>query len=275
MGDTVNTAQRIQSNAPKSCIYVSDAVYKETQNDIEYSESTAISVKNKENPIICYMPLSIKNPLSSSKEQIPMVGRHDCLMELNNILENSKYNVTCVTGITGPAGIGKSTLVEGFLSLIKEDLKIIKTECNPEWTNSPYSLISMLLMGIMNINAVESVIVKQSRIISYISFILSKYDEETVKRNYQFISFLMGMEVDKETRDIISSMDTKSIYREITNQLILLFHEFENRFRTLILIEDIHWADSKSVSLLKEIWTNNAYQTRTVKIYTYIPPEMH
>jgi len=269
MGDTVNTAQRIQSYAPKSCIYVSDAVYKETQNDIDYSESTTISVKNKENPIVCYMPLSIKNPLSSSKEQVPMVGRHDCLMELSNILENSKFNVTCVTGVIGPAGIGKSTLVEGFLSLIKDDLKIIKTECNPEWTNSPYSLISMLLMGIMNINAVESVIVKQSRIISYISFILSNYDEETVKRNYQFISFLMGLEVDKETRDIISSMDTKSIYREITNQLILLFHEFENRFRTLILIEDIHWGDSKSVSLLKDIWTSCLSNKNGKNLYIY------
>lgn len=269
MGDTVNTAQRIQSSAPKSCVYVSDAVYKETQNDIEYSEPTAISVKNKENPIICYIPLSIKNSLSSSKEQVPMVGRHDCLMELSNILESSKSNASCVTGVIGPAGIGKSTLVEGFLSLIKDDLKVIKTECNPEWTNSPYSLISMLLMNIMNINVGESLIVKQSRIISYISFLLYKQDEEAIKRNYQFISFLMGLEVDKETRDIMSSMDTKSIYIEITNQLILLFHEFENRFRTLILIEDIHWADSKSVSLLKDIWISCISNKNGKNLYIY------
>lgn len=269
MGDTVNTAQRIQSSAPKSFIYVSDAVYKETQNDIEYSEPTAISVKNKENPIICYTPLSIKNSLSSSKEQVPMVGRHDCLMELSNILESTRSNASCVTGVIGPAGIGKSTLVEGFLSLSKDDLKIIKTECNPEWTNSPYSLISMLLMNIMNINVGESLIVKQSRIISYISFLLSKQDEEAIKRNYQFISFLMGLEVDKETRDIISSMDTKSIYIEITNQLILFFHEFENRFRTLILIEDIHWADSKSVALLKNIWMSCISSNNGKNLYIY------
>lgn len=269
MGDTVNTAQRIQSSTPKSCIYVSDAVYKETQNDIEYSEPIAFSVKNKENPIVCYIPLRIINSLSSSKEQVPMVGRHDCLMELSRILESSKHNANCVTGIIGPAGIGKSTLVEGFLSLTKDDLKVIKMECNPEWTNSPYSLISMLLMSIMNINAGESLIVKQSRIISYISFILSKHDEEAVKRNYQFISFLMGLEIDKETRDIISSMDTKSIYTEITKQLILLFHEFENRFRALILIEDIHWADLKSVSLLKEIWTNSVSTGNGKNLYIY------
>lgn len=198
-----------------------------------------------------------------------MVGRHNCLMELSNMLESSKLNNTCIAGVIGPAGIGKSTLVENFLALNKDELKVIQIECNPSLVNSPYSLIYSLLMSIMNINNGESVLVKQSRIISYISFLLSKYDEESVKRNYQFISFLMGIEVDKETRDIISSMDTKSIYREVARQLSLLFHEFENRFRTLILIEDMHWADSKSVTLLKEIWSSCIAGKNGKNIYIY------
>lgn len=269
MGDTVNTAQRIQSSAPKSCIYVSDAVYKETYIDVEYSEPVAISVKNKENPITCYMPLSIKNSLSSSKEKVPMVGRQDYLLKLSDILETSINSNPCVAGIIGSAGIGKSTLVESFLYLNKDKLKVIKTECNPSFSNSPYSLISSLLMHIMNINPGESLIVKQSRIISYISFLLDKYDEDTVKRNYQFISFLMGLEIDKETRDILSSMDTKSIFNEVTNQLILLFHEFESRFHTLVLIEDIHWADAKSTALLKEIWASCLKNSNGRSLYLY------
>ncbi len=62
MGDTVNTAQRIQANTPKSLIYVSDAIYKETQNDIEYKGPITITVKNKENPVTCYIPVAVKNP---------------------------------------------------------------------------------------------------------------------------------------------------------------------------------------------------------------------
>ena len=269
MGDTVNTAQRIQSNTPKSCIYVSEAVYKETNIDIIYENPITITVKNKENPIVCYQPTNIKNPLSSSREVLPMVGRQSNLKELLDSKEASGQSVSRIVGITGPAGIGKSTFVEEFLHLFKEDVKVLKTECNPSLTNSPYSLITNLLMNIMNINPSETLIVKQSRIISYISFIMVKYEEDAVKRNYQFISFVMGMEVDKETRDIISSMDTKSIFNEVTKQLALLFHEFESRFESLILIEDMNWADTKSITLLKEIWAGNSSRSgRNLYIYT-------
>ncbi|MDF2841085.1 MAG: adenylate/guanylate cyclase, partial [Clostridia bacterium] len=269
MGDTVNTAQRIQSSTPKSCIYVSETVFKETSIDIEYSNPIEITVKNKENPIICYAPTCIKNPLSTSRELLPMVGRHSSLQELIDALKASAHHNSCLIGVTGPAGIGKSTLVEEFLQLYKEELKIIKVECNPSLMNSPYSLITNLLMNIMNTNNGESLIVKQSRIISYISFIMSKYEEDAVKRNYQFISFLMGMEIDKETRDIISAMDTKSIYLEISNQLSFLFREFEVRFRSIIIIEDMHWADTKSIALLKDILTANAAGNgRNLYIYT-------
>ena len=269
MGDTVNTAQRIQSNTPKSCIYVSEAVYKETNIDITYESPISIIAKNKENPIICYMPTSIKNPLSSSKEQVPMVGRQSSLKMLLDSKESVGLNGSCIVGITGPSGIGKSTLVEEFLNLCKDDVKVIKTECNPSLINSPYSLITELLMKMMNISPVETLIVKQSRVISYISFIMAKYEDDAVKRNYQFISFLMGMEVDKETRDIISSMDAKTIFREVSSQLTLLFHEFESRFQSLLLIEDIHWADTKSITLLKEIWSANTFKSgKNLYMYT-------
>jgi predicted ATPase/class 3 adenylate cyclase len=269
MGDTVNTAQRIQSNTPKSCIYVSEAVYKETNIDISYEIPISIFVKNKENPIICYIPTSIKSPLSSTRELFPMVGRQNSLNALLDSYDAVGQSGSRIVGITGPAGIGKSTFVEEFLHLLNEDIKVLKTECNPSLINSPYSLITNLLMNIMNINPSETLIVKQSRIISYISFVMAKYEEDAVKRNYQFISFLMGMEVDKETRDIISSMDAKSIFNEVTKQLALLFHEFESRFESLILIEDINWADAKSITLLKEIWSGNSSRNgKNLYIYT-------
>src|SRR4030042_383345 len=36
MGDTVNLAQRLQYNAPKGKIYVSEAIYDNTQNEVSY-----------------------------------------------------------------------------------------------------------------------------------------------------------------------------------------------------------------------------------------------
>lgn len=272
MGDTVNIAQRIQSNTPKSCIYVSEAVYRETDFDITYEGPITINAKNKENPIVCYMPTSIKRPLINTNELLPFVGRQSSLNELldaKKAIESPECESSLIIGISGSSGIGKSALAERFLHLFKEDVRIIRTECNSSLFNIPYSLITNLLMNIMNINSTETLIVKQSRIISYISYVMAKYEDDEVKRNYQFISFLMGMEVDKETRDIISSMDAKVIFHEVASQLVLLFTEFENNFQSVILIEDIHFADTKSLSLLKEIWSGNTSRKgKNLYIYT-------
>lgn len=61
IGDTVNTAARLEANAPKSTIYISDAVYEQVKDRIEVEEIGQIPLKGKSNGVFVYSVIGVKN----------------------------------------------------------------------------------------------------------------------------------------------------------------------------------------------------------------------
>ncbi len=254
MGDTVNTAQRIQSQAPKSTVYVSEAVYRETSEDFHYEGPVTFSVKNKEQPITCYIPTASMHTASLLRQKYAFFGREAELLLLKEQFDKACRTAGQVVAVSGPPGIGKTRLVQEFLQSIGDDYKKISVECFAAQAAKPYGAIGSLLLSIMNINPEDPEIVKQSRIISYISFILGELDEEGIKRNYRFLSLLMGMEPDNELKSIIRSMDMNHLQSELFNQFQLFFEGYVKRFKPVIVLENLHWSDSKSLTLLNDLY---------------------
>ena len=60
IGDHVNLAARLESNAPGGRIYVSETTYNETKETIEYQQLDSIMVKGKKEPISIYEPVKLK-----------------------------------------------------------------------------------------------------------------------------------------------------------------------------------------------------------------------
>lgn len=60
IGDTVNTAARLESNAPKSTVYISDAVYEQLKERIEVEEVGQIPLKGKSNGVFVYSVTGVK-----------------------------------------------------------------------------------------------------------------------------------------------------------------------------------------------------------------------
>ena len=61
IGDTVNTAARLESNAPKGNIYISEDVYKQVKNRVTVSEVGTIPLKGKSNEVFVYSVTGIKD----------------------------------------------------------------------------------------------------------------------------------------------------------------------------------------------------------------------
>lgn len=251
MGDTVNTAQRIQSNTPSSLIYVSQSVYKETYEDIEYSNPISFMVKNRNASVTCYVPKKIIKSDDNFANNIPFFGRNTELHFLNSLIDKTRDGFCQFVNIIGSAGIGKTRLIHEFVDTLNDKYKFTPIECNPKNISKPYALIVDLLMQIMNISQDDPPLVKQSRIISYVSYIISAENEWQIKRNYQFIGLLLGLEMDNELKDILNAMDTDSIFNELVKQLCIFFNAYAQVFKSIILLEDLHWCDSKSSSVLQ------------------------
>lgn len=116
IGDTVNTASRIQSAAQPGQILVGESVYRLTKDVFDFTEVGDITVKGKKEPIRVYIPLGIRPQLTrfdkaKAKGLTPYVGREDELASLKSLFIKSLKGEGQAVGIFGEAGVGKSRLL--------------------------------------------------------------------------------------------------------------------------------------------------------------------
>jgi class 3 adenylate cyclase/predicted ATPase/phosphoribosyl-ATP pyrophosphohydrolase len=252
MGDIVNTAQRLQSSADEGMILVSDSVYMETKGSFEYSEAKKVRVKNKEDPVICYIPLRVNTEYYFENEMSFIERQKE--MGLLNSLYNDTLNtgLKCVA-VTGEAGMGKTRLLKEFTSKLGSDVKIVWVDCGNENRSRSYILISGILSGIMNINPQDSSNMKQHRLISFLDYIMGSYSEEEIKRNFDFLGLLMGLDRDSEFQSIFESMSYDDIGHEILKQLSLFFTNLCRKQKLVVVVDDAHLADGGSMQILNDL----------------------
>jgi adenylate cyclase len=252
MGDIVNTAQRLQVSAESQTILVSESVCAQTKDVINYSAAKEIQVKNKKDLVRCFSPLSINSKFSPDS-RIPLVERENEVGILNSTYESILNTSTRGLMVVGEAGIGKTSVIKEFISKLGDDIKKVWVDCSTSAQNRGYFVISSMLMGVMNLNSTDSRNVKQHRLASFLDYILSSLSDEDIKRNYDFLSLVMGLSRDNEFNNILNSMSFENIKREMLKQLIVFFTYLCNKYKVIFVIDDMHWSDVASIDILREL----------------------
>ncbi|MGE5678087.1 MAG: adenylate/guanylate cyclase domain-containing protein, partial [Pseudomonadota bacterium] len=249
LGDTVNTAQRLQAIAGKGEILVSQSVYAETQDSVQYSDMREISVKNKEKPVKCYTPVGLIKAYGKSDTEL--IERDGETSFINSIFTDHKGAKTIV--VIGESGIGKTCLVRSFISTLNDNIKAIWIDCDPIYCKRVYYLISSFLYGLLNISRETDSIDKKARLVSYVDYVLKGYNKEEIQRNYEFLGLAMGLDRSRDFQDILDSMKYDDIKREIINQLSIFTAELSKEQEIILVVDDIQYADSESIIILGEI----------------------
>ena len=143
IGDTVNTASRIQSAAQPGQILVGESVYRLTKDVFDFSEVGEITVKGKKKPIRVYIPLSIRPQQTrfgkaKARGLTPYVGRENELTSLKSLFTKSVMGDGQAVGIFGEAGVGKSRLLYEFIQHLDSDVLYLEGHCMPHGRISPY-----------------------------------------------------------------------------------------------------------------------------------------
>lgn len=252
MGDIVNIAQRLQYSAGKGNILVSESVHAETSDMIEYSEHRMVKARNREKPVKCYIPLRVLADRFAGWEE-NFLERQKEIGILNSLYNDAQNTGFRSANIIGEAGMGKTRLLREFVRKTGNSAKMVWADCSASLGNKSYSLLSGILMGIMNINPTDSGNIRQHRLISFLDFILSEYSDEEIKRNYDFLGLLMGLERDAEFQGVFEAMSYDNIKREILKQLSLFFINLCRKQKLLVIIDDSQWADAVSLQMLNEL----------------------
>src|SRR5690349_18740792 len=118
MGDTVNTAQRIQSAAGPGEIYVSQTTFRLSNREFSFREVGPIELKGKEKPVLVYALTAERTEVRNAIDvAAPLVGRWMELSRLDLADQSSRLGHAEVVVIAGEPGIGKSRVLSEFTGL--------------------------------------------------------------------------------------------------------------------------------------------------------------
>ncbi len=122
MGDTVNTAARLEAAAAPGETFVTEETFRLTHREFSFREVGPMQLRGKERPIMAY---ALGGERGEDRLRIevsaPLVGRWMELSRLDLAFQSARAGRTEVVVLTGEPGIGKSRLVSEFLGLAVPD----------------------------------------------------------------------------------------------------------------------------------------------------------
>ncbi len=255
MGDTVNIASRLQSAAPEGSVIVSHDAYRHVRGDFTFEPRDPIMLKGLDSPLRTWVVVSSaprrfqQAGIGVMGIETRMVGRDQELDTLTSAMKEvmEKRKPFMVT-ISGEAGIGKSRLLHEFRRHVEnqdEDAVFFNARCTPEMKNVPCSVFRDILrfrMNVMEDDTAESALEKfRNGMGRYLA-----EDEICLGCHYAGFDF-------SRFEPVKRLMGTPSLGAEGISALIRYFGGTCMDNRTLMYLEDLHWADSTSLDLIGSI----------------------
>ncbi|MGH9293887.1 MAG: AAA family ATPase, partial [Acidimicrobiales bacterium] len=123
IGDTVNTASRVQSAAPAGCCYVDETTRAATSAAIAFEDAGTHELKGKAEPLHLYRAARVTAAIAGSQRvgviEAPFVGRdHELRLLKEHFHHSADRSSARLVLVTGVAGIGKSRLSWEFFKYL-------------------------------------------------------------------------------------------------------------------------------------------------------------
>ncbi|GLX11101.1 adenylate/guanylate cyclase domain-containing protein [Microbispora sp. NBRC 16548] len=130
IGDTVNTAARLQSAAGVGEILVGDEVARMVRAQARLEPVPPLTLKGKSNPVRAWRVTSLEPETGHDDDQIPLIGRDSEIGRLRAAYREAVRDQRCrVVTVLGVPGIGKSRLVRDFVHELPAGVTVITGRC--------------------------------------------------------------------------------------------------------------------------------------------------
>ncbi|WP_066366056.1 ATP-binding protein [Herbidospora mongoliensis] len=148
IGDTVNTAARIQSAAKEGEILLGDDVARLVRQHVVVEEVPPLTLKGKKDPVRAWLLLDVEpdRAAEASTDTVPLIGRDDELAQLTRLHERVMRERLCgMATLLGVPGMGKSRLVREFLHRLPPEVRVLTGRCPSYGIGATYRPIAEML----------------------------------------------------------------------------------------------------------------------------------
>lgn len=268
VGDTVNTAARMEQLAEAGTTYVTVDTFKLTEGYFRYEALGEKEIKGKEKPLRVYRVIAPSRrrsrfDVSAERGLTPFVGRQRELELVLDGYERAKEGRGQAISIISEAGIGKSRLLYEFRKVVtNEDVTFLEGRCLSYSRNIAYHPVADLFRANFDIQDSDGEQKIKEKVVKGLRFM--GVDETSV------LPYLLELLSVKES-NIDKTLLTPEGRKETTLGAIKKIVLKGSEIRPLIMvIEDMHWMDRSSEDVIKEILKSIA-GARVFLIFTFRP----
>jgi class 3 adenylate cyclase/tetratricopeptide (TPR) repeat protein len=245
LGDTVNTASRLQSIAEPGTVLVDDVTRRATEAAIAYEDAGTLHVKGRDQPIRAWTALRVVAGVGGQGRaaglEAPFVGRDDALDLVIEAAEGSRRARRAeLVLVLGDAGTGKSRLgweFEKHSDGIAEEVLWHRGRCLSYGEGIAYWALAEMVRGRAGIHEEEDAAQARPKLRAAVErFVADDRDRRLVEPR---LAHLLGL----EERTSPDRADLFSGWR-------LFLERMAADSPVVLVFEDLHWADSGLLDFL-------------------------
>jgi class 3 adenylate cyclase/tetratricopeptide (TPR) repeat protein len=254
LGDTVNTASRLQSVAPPGTVLVDDVTRRASEAAIAYEDAGVHEVKGREQPVHAWRPLRVVAGVGGARRtaglEVPFVGRD---RELSRIIEVSEESASSgrarLVAVVGEAGTGKSRLLWEYYKYVDGVEKLVRWHqgrCLSYGEGVGYWALAEMVRARAGIVEEEDAASARAKLKETVEqFIPDEMEQRLVEPR---LAHLLGL----EQRTATDRADLFSGWR-------LFFERLSDDAPVVMAFEDLQWADSGLLEFIDYLleWSAN------------------
>jgi class 3 adenylate cyclase len=242
MGNTVNTAWRLQQVAPQGSVLIGDQTRSDCRETIRCEAITPIAVKGREAPVAAWLATeAITSTAPEAASSNPMLGRAEELELLRSTWERVVgLRQPQLVSVLGTAGIGKTRLSQELVRFVQEQgHRVVRGRSLPYGESTGYGALAMMIRRIADVFETDPPREAEEKLRRRIEGLIDVGSPRTVLAHVSLLAGLTEDPVDKRSELFASARD---------------FFEALGRERpTLFVFEDVHWADPSLLDLIESV----------------------
>ncbi|MGZ8641132.1 MAG: AAA family ATPase [Actinomycetota bacterium] len=236
-GDAVNVAARLEQHASPGEILLGEATHRLVRDTIDAEPVAPLELKGKDERVPAWRLLDVREIDPSALRHLgsPMVGRERQLSQLGQAFEAAVEDSSCqLFTLLGSAGVGKSRLVEEFISGLEERAAVLRGRCLPYGEGITYYPVVEAIKQAAGLADFDLPDVVEAKVCSVLE------GDEHQDQVCRHVAQVMGV------------ADARG--GEETFWAIRRFFEATARDRPLVLVfDDIHWGEPTFLDLVEHI----------------------